>query len=115
MIPRRADLLADLDQLKAELHAIRSQLELLDRVEALEEELANATIRAEANEQNYNDALAEIEQLKAAAVVAGDRIRELTAEAATLRTERDVALDKQRELADQLAGFAASYVASKKK
>lgn len=102
VIPRRVDLVAEEGRHEAELVAIREQLELLDRVEALEEELANATLRAEASEQNFEDALTAIEQLKTAASLAGERIRELAAEAETLRKERDVALDEQRELAQSL-------------
>lgn len=116
MIPRRDDLVAKEERHEADLAAIRAQLELLDRVEALEEELANASMRAEANEQNLNDALAENETLKTAARVAGERIRELEAEVATLTTERDVALDKQRELAQSLervSTFRAALAARK--
>ncbi len=117
MIPRRDDLLAEEERHEADLHAIRAQIELLDRVDALEEELANATLRGEANEQNLNDALAEIETLKTAARVAGERIRELETETATLRTERDVALDQQHDLAvqvEQLRINAKPYASAKK-
>jgi len=77
VIPHRNDLESDEERLEAELRHVHAQLELIDRVEELEEDLANA--------------LAEIETLKTAAKVAGERVRELEAEVDRLRPLAGVA------------------------